>query len=59
MREEIRTMNEKPTPYETPILVKVGEAQDAIRGIYSCGYDTDTLFLASGQEFEEELQKKF
>ena len=51
-------MNEKKTAYEAPVLVKVGEAQDAIRGLLGCGYDGDTLFLGSGQEFDSDLETK-
>jgi hypothetical protein len=51
-------MNEKNAPYEAPVLVKVGEAQDAIRGILGCGYDNDGTFLGSGQEFEADLESK-
>ena len=51
-------MNEKNTNYKTPVLVKVGEAQEAIRGILGCGYDCDLLFLGSGQEFQSDLEPK-
>lgn len=49
-------MNETKKTYETPVLVKVGEAQDAIRGICSCGYDCDGTFIGSGQEFQSDLE---
>lgn len=49
-------MNQEQTFYEIPTLVKVGRAQDTIRGVYGPGFDADTLFLvASSQEFQSEL----
>ena len=51
-------MNKKNTNYDPPVLVKVGEAQDAIRGIYGCGYDLDGTFIGSGQEFQSDLEPK-
>lgn len=49
-------MNEKQASYDAPILVKVGSAEETIRGICSSGFDGDTLFmLGSGQEFQSEL----
>jgi len=48
-------MNEKNNAYETPVLVKVGNAEDAIRGICSNGYDGDTMFITSTDQFQSEL----
>jgi hypothetical protein len=43
------------TTYETPTLVMIGNAEDAIRGVYSNGYDGDTLYMVSTLEFQSEL----
>lgn len=57
-------MNEKTNTYEAPFLVKVGEAQDAIRGLMAPGYDLDGTFLngpgsgGGGQEFQTDLERK-
>jgi hypothetical protein len=56
--KEVPNMNEKTKIYEPPVLVKVGEAQDAIRGAYGCGYDLDGTFIGSGQEFQSDLERK-
>lgn len=49
-------MNENQTSYQAPTLVKVGDAEDTVRGFYGAGFDADTLFmLGSGQEFQSEL----
>lgn len=52
-------MNEKQISYQTPTLVKIGNAEETIRGLYGAGFDADTLFmLGSGQEFQSELDLK-
>jgi len=52
-------MNETTNTYETPVLVKVGEAQDAIRGLAAPGYDLDGTFLGGPvQEFQSDLESK-
>jgi hypothetical protein len=48
-------MNEKKISYEPPVLVKIGDAAEVIRGVCSCGYDGDTMFMTSTDEFQSEL----
>lgn len=52
----MQTVYEKQSSYKTPSLVRMGEAQDTILGVFGAGFDVDTLFLgANGQEFQSEL----
>jgi hypothetical protein len=48
-------MNEKETFYEPPVLVNVGDAAEVIGGVCSCGYDADTMFITSTDEFQSVL----
>jgi hypothetical protein len=48
-------MDEKNTAYEAPVLVKVGNAEDAIRGVAFRGYDADLMFTPNSDEFQSEL----